>query len=364
MSHLDNGILDSFEKVTGAGKNLSKSKLFVVETANESIRKAKKLDNPKRMVGNFWKEGELFVLFAFTGTGKTVFSYAIAKALSEGKDVLPILPNECSAKKVLYYDAELSLKQFENRFSEDYKNHVKFSDNLYRMYIDRHAVLSEGQSIADSIIPEIENCIKSNKINVVIIDNLSTLKSGIEQSTEAKPLMDLLVGIKHKYNVSLMIVGHTPKQHHYKEMILADLQGSAHLSIQLDTCVAMGNSAIDQETKYFKEVKMRDGKYLFGSDNVITVELVKNGMLSLIYKATEDEQNHLKNIDIAQVTEDIINLSNNGMSIRDIENYVPFKKSKIAQIIKENEAADSVSTVESKDNKDTADKQLKINSYD
>tara|TARA_B110000971_G_C20017250_1_gene504554 strand:- start:1472 stop:2590 length:1119 start_codon:yes stop_codon:yes gene_type:complete len=369
MKHQDNGILESFNKVVGTSKNLSKTKLFVIETANESINKAKLLPNPKPLVGNFWKEGELFILFAFTGTGKTVFAFQIAMAISEGKNILSdndgnvILENQCKAKKVLYYDAELSLKQFENRYSNEYKNHIDFSENLYRMYINREAVLTDGQSIGDLIIPEIENAIKSHNIEVVIIDNLSTLKEGIEVSKEAKPLMDQLVNIKHKHKVSLMIVGHTPKQHHYKEMVLADLQGSSHLSIQLDTCVAMGNSANDNTTKYLKEVKMRDGKYMFSGDNVISVEIEKSVMVKLKYLKQEDEQNHLRKIDADEVDQKVINCHNDGMKPSEIEQHVPYKKSKIYNVIKDYEAVEIMekSSIHGNDgNNGSHGKQLKI----
>jgi len=334
MSSLNTEIHQSFNKVVKPAESLSKSGLFSVESANESIIKAKGLPNPKPMIGNFWKEGELFILFAFTGTGKTVFAMQIAKAISEGKSVFKELPNECEPKKVLYYDAELSLKQFESRYSDNYRNHTEFSENLIRMYVNRDAILSEGQSIAETIIPDIENEIKSRGISVVIIDNLSTLREGLEASKEAKPLMDQLVNLKHKEKVSLMVVGHTPKQHHYKEMVLADLQGSAHLSIQLDTCVAMGSSAQDNQTKYLKEVKMRDGAYLYGADNVITVEIQKNGFLQLVFKTTEDENNHLKKPNADEIAKQIVELNEEGHSSREIENHVPYKKTKINEVIK------------------------------
>ena len=63
---------------------LDKTGKYIYETANNRIQRAKLIANPKQMVGSFWKEGEIMVLFAYTGTGKTAFAMQIARAISEG----------------------------------------------------------------------------------------------------------------------------------------------------------------------------------------------------------------------------------------------------------------------------------------
>ena len=202
---------------------LDKTGKYIYETANNRIQRAKLIANPKQMVGSFWKEGEIMVLFAYTGTGKTAFAMQIARAISEGKSVFKndegniILLNECNPKKVLYYDAELSDKQFQNRSSTNYENEYKYSDLFFMMQVNRFYNLKNDETFSESIIDSIEDKIINDKIEVVIIDNLHCLQEALENSKDAKPLMDKLVNLKHKHRISLMIIGHTPKQHLFQE---------------------------------------------------------------------------------------------------------------------------------------------------
>lgn len=323
--------------------SLSAGKMFIVETANSRIERAKLISNPKELVGNLWKEGELLVLFAYTGSGKTIFALQIAKALSEGKSIFHDNINDCSLhneagkKKVLYFDAELSDKQFENRFSDDYKKHTEFDDNFFMMQINRKYILNEKECFSEGIIPEIESRVLKENFNVIIIDNLHCLKTGLEASKEAKPLMDSLTSLKHKHNVSIMIVGHTPKQHQFKEMNLSDLQGSSALSIQLDSCVAIGNSVLGDDIKYMVEVKRRDGKYIHNRNNVITCKIEKsNSFLKFVYQSLDQENSHLKNLNEEskeEIMDEIRQMKKEKKSLREMENYVPYGKSTIARMI-------------------------------
>jgi|TARA_B110000977_G_C11057555_1_gene484698 RecA-family ATPase len=347
---------------------LDKTGKYIYETANNRIQRAKLIANPKQMVGSFWKEGEIMVLFAYTGTGKTAFAMQIARAISEGKSVFKddegniILLNECNPKKVLYYDAELSDKQFQNRSSTNYENEYKYSDLFFMMQVNRFYNLKDEETFSESIIDSIEDKIINDKIEVVIIDNLHCLQEALENSKDAKPLMDKLVNLKHKHRISLMIIGHTPKQHLFQEMGLKDLQGSSAISVQLDTCIAIGNSVINEQTKYLKEVKIRDGEYHFGRDNVITVELYNNdkNLFEMKFICFDKEASHLKDMDSEELVETVLELSKEGKSYRDIQNETGVSKSKVGNIIKENQGMDTLSKNNSVDTKDSMDTQTQL----
>ena len=356
---------DDFFKEKSPSDKTSK---YIFETANNRILRAKLQPNPKQMVGSFWKEGEIMVLFAYTGTGKTAFAMQIARAISEGESIFKdnegnvILVNECNPKKVLYYDAELSDKQFQNRSSNDYENEYKYSDLFFVMQVNRNYNLKDDETFSESIIDSIEDKVINEKIEVVIIDNLHCLQEALENSKDAKPLMDKLVNLKHKYKISLMIVGHTPKQHLFQEMGLKDLQGSSAISVQLDTCIAIGNSIKNEQTKYLKEVKIRDGEYHFGRDNVITVELYSNdnNLLEMKFICFDKEASHLKGMDSEELIETVLELSESGDSYRTIENKTGISKSKVGNIIKKNEVIDTLSKKNILDTKDSLDTQTQL----
>ena len=230
------------------------------------------------------------------------------------------------------------------------------------MQVNRFYALKDDETFSESIIDSIEDKIINDKIEVVIIDNLHCLQEALENSKDAKPLMDKLVNLKHKHKISLMIIGHTPKQHLFQEMGLKDLQGSSAISVQLDTCIAIGNSVINEQTKYLKEVKIRDGEYHFGRDNVITVELYNNdnNLFEMKFICFDKEASHLKDMDSEELIETVLELSKNGDSYRTIEDKTGVSKSKVGNIIKKNEGKDTLSTKNSVDTKDKLDTQTQL----
>jgi hypothetical protein len=74
-------------------------------------------------------------LFADTNVGKSILAVQIADNVARG-EAYGLLCCETKAQKVIYFDFELSDKQFEGRYSEknnDYfTNHYQFSENFYR----------------------------------------------------------------------------------------------------------------------------------------------------------------------------------------------------------------------------------------
>ena len=112
-----------------------KTHLFKVMRANEWIEISKNKPIPKMLFSEFWFEGELCIMFADTNVGKSILAVQIADSISKG---IPIqgFNLECVNQPVLYFDFELSEKQFENRYSIDYANHYAFDDNLVRVEID------------------------------------------------------------------------------------------------------------------------------------------------------------------------------------------------------------------------------------
>src|SRR6476620_6022909 len=89
-----------------------KNSLFNIKPVNDWIAASKKKPAPRYRFGEFWLEGELSILFADTGKGKSVLAVQIAESIARG---VPIKPLKLTSKpqKVLYLDFELSDKQFE-----------------------------------------------------------------------------------------------------------------------------------------------------------------------------------------------------------------------------------------------------------
>src|SRR5580765_3916158 len=95
---------------------------------NECINAVKHLAPPEMLFDEFWREGELALLFGASGTGKSVLAVQIADAIARGRPIDGFRMSE-KRQKVLYVDLDLSEMQFRVRYNNDGK-HYKFSENL------------------------------------------------------------------------------------------------------------------------------------------------------------------------------------------------------------------------------------------
>jgi RecA-family ATPase len=85
--------------------------LFTTQSANSWIEQAKSRPIPKMLFSEFWYEREVCILFSDTNLGKSILAVQIANSISKG---IPIngFKLEASKQSVLYFDFELTEKQF------------------------------------------------------------------------------------------------------------------------------------------------------------------------------------------------------------------------------------------------------------
>ncbi|MEY4042039.1 MAG: hypothetical protein RL233_1570, partial [Bacteroidota bacterium] len=76
---------------------------------------------------------------------------------------------------MIYGDFELSYKQFENRYSTDYSNHYRFSENLFRLEINPD--FSELIDFNEQLLLNLELLVEQTGSRVIIIDNLTFLRT-------------------------------------------------------------------------------------------------------------------------------------------------------------------------------------------
>ena len=276
-----------------AGNVSGKKSLFVVKTANQWIEEAKSRPIPNMLFSEFWHQGELCILFADTNVGKSILAVQIGNSIASG---VPVdgFKMEAGRQKVLYMDFELSDKQFEGRCSNRYKDHYRLDDNLFRVEIDADSEISADkwdQHIMESF--EIE--IVKHGPKVLIVDNITYLKTRTEKAVDALPLMKHLKALKAKHNLSILALAHTPKRDHSKPIGRNDLSGSKMLINFCDSAFAIGESQQESGVRYLKQIKARNTEVVYDSENVILCEVVKpSNFLMFRFMMQGDERSHLK----------------------------------------------------------------------
>jgi len=263
--------------------------IFSAMTANETIEAAKVQKNPKKLWKEFWIENEVCCLFADANVGKSILAVqigdAISKTLKEGETVL-------------YYDFELSKKQFELRYTdESNKGTFSFCDKFIRVELDSDKVKEYCEATKanfDEIIMDgIEANINKYNSKVIIVDNLSWLVNMKDTATTAGLLMKNLCTIKKKYGISILVLSHTPKRNLGTPLTQNSLSGSKKLTNFFDAMFAVGTSLKDPSLRYVKQIKVRTGEFKYGSDHVEICKIEKNGSFlgfTHVGYSTEEEQ--------------------------------------------------------------------------
>ena len=269
-------VLDHIEEMEEkAAKDEARQGLFLVKPASSWIDEAKERPIPMKLFGDLWYEGELCILYADTNLGKSILAVQIGNAISRGESISGF-PNQSSSQKVLYFDFELSDKQFEARYSDNYENHYCWDSKFLRAVINPDdPIVTSHQSFEEYLYASIEQSISTTNARVLIIDNITYLKNETEKAKDALPLMKKLKEIGRKYGLSILALAHTPKRDLSKPITRNDLQGSKMLINFCDSAFAIGESHQDVRIRYLKQIKARNTEIIYDAENVCICQIAK-----------------------------------------------------------------------------------------
>ena len=155
--------------------------------------------------------------------------------------------------------------------------------------------MEKYNSFEDYLCDSLEMIIIHRSAKVLIIDNISYLKNGTEKASEATTLMIFLNELKKKYEISILVLAHTPKRDYSKPLSKNDLSGSKSLMNFCDSSFAIGQSFNLTGVRYLKQIKQRVVEEKYGIENVITCSIIKDiNFLKFRFDDYDNELNHLK----------------------------------------------------------------------
>lgn len=326
----------SREHIVPCTPPVNNSDFLVSKSANAWITESMLTPRPRMLFGGLWHENELCILFADTNTGKSILAVQICDSITKGIPLLN-LPLEVEAQTVLYLDFELSAKQFELRYSEPNTPPYRFSELFYRAEINPNADIPDGVSIQEQTFQDIETLIISTGTKIVVVDNLTYLSDQTEKAGEASPLMKELRFLKNKYELSILVVAHTPKRDPHKPLSRNDLVGSRMVMNFADSSFAIGEAAFDKNLRYIKQIKQRNTECLFDEDNVLVVQLERvNALLGftflrfcaeyeLLQQQTPDQKETLKS--------SIVELQRSGLTQKQIAEKLGITQGQVSKLI-------------------------------
>jgi RecA-family ATPase len=151
---------------------------FIIKAAGTWLQAADQTQQAGMLFDRFWFEEELCILFADTNAGKSILAMQIGDSISRGE---PIAGFEIRAAPatVLYFDFELTDKQFRARYYEDGYGEYKFNPRFLRAIFNPSSNRDRKFSTFQEYISnELENAIINTKAKVLIIDNITCLRYG------------------------------------------------------------------------------------------------------------------------------------------------------------------------------------------
>lgn len=327
-------IQGEIEKAEHAPKKVG---LLSVKSANDWINDSLALPDPKTYWHGLITQGENTVIFASSGVGKSILAVQIGEEIAQ----------EEPGTKVCHLDLELSIKQFQGRSTGDGQIHV-FPSNFIRAEIDPEFIV--GADLESEILESIEVAAQQGT-EFFIVDNLTFICNDAEKGVTAGEFMMKLIRLKKRYNLTTIVIAHTPKRRGYDPITQNDLAGSAKLINFFDAGIALARSARDSNLRYLKQVKVRSSECRYDFDNVMVLDLQRvDGILRFVIQGFEKEEAHLKHgnpaDDVDEVLE-VLRLVKAGKTYREAAAELGISLGKVQRLLKKAEERNI--TLESED---------------
>ena len=158
---------DPLKAITGVldeAENTTKSGMFLVKTANQTVEDARKRPDPLSLWYGIWYESEVCCLFADSNLGKSILAVQMADEIAR-------------THRVLYIDCELSDKQFQLRYtSEDGLTTHIFPPGFLRAEIDPMFIMPRNAE--ELMLQHIEQTAEQMNCDTVMVDNIRHAQTG------------------------------------------------------------------------------------------------------------------------------------------------------------------------------------------
>lgn len=296
---------------------------FVLQSANDALEEGKNQPEPRNLWKQIWFENEILCLFSDSNLGKSILAVQIAQDVAY-------------TEKVLYFDFELSVKQFQRRYTDDQGNLHRFPDNLVR--VRKQMKNRTWERFDNNVIMAIEQALLKSGVKIAIIDNITFISDKLEDGDAAMNLMRRFIFLKEKYNFSFLIVAHTPKHFPYSPITENDLSGSKKLYNSFDSVMAIGRSILGRGKRYLKTLKQRSDEVCYDEHSVLCCHIAKKGaFLYFEFDGVSPEREHLSkpSRNNQQYVDDVMKLYSEGHSTREIGELLNSNKSTVNRVINE-----------------------------
>ena len=237
--------------------------------ANDCFMDAKHAGPPRQLFDEFWREGELALLFGAAGTGKSVLAMQIADRIARGRGIDGF---EMTAKRqrVLYVDLRLSDRHFNLRYRAETPKKgtytpYKFADELYRVRPPEDADLCKW----------LRKMVNENHFRAIVIDDLSAVLGTCGGIRETLELMRKLRRLRDELDLSILVLAGCREPRRSELVSETDLQHSRVLCDTADSVFAIGIHPRKNDLRYLVQTRSAGSAIVWTDRNAPVASLSK-----------------------------------------------------------------------------------------
>ncbi len=240
--------------------SLSENKA-VMRRANDYLVDPKRFRAPELLFDVFWREGEVAFFFGPPSSGKTIFAVQLGDALARGGGLYGFR-HPRGRRRVLYVDLRHTDEQFQMRCVNRAVRH-KFPKNLFR----------ERPPTGGDLFEWLRVCVTANKVQVVIIDDLSAVKNTHDGTRETLRLVRRLRELRDEMGISILVIADAVAPPTGSAVSEADLGRSRVLCTVADSVFAIGRGLKRTDDHYFVQTRLRTGPIFWTLQNAPVAQL-------------------------------------------------------------------------------------------
>jgi len=240
-----------------------------IRKANDYAKELKDAKPPEMLFDEFWREGELGLLFGPSGAGKSILGVQVADALARGRAIDGFrMPDR--GRRVLYVDMEMSDMQFVRRNSviaagsKSLKTHT-FSERFCR----------ESPPDVGKLAEWLKAAVKGNKCRVVVIDSLAAVRNTQDGVRETLKLMRDLRRLKDELDISILVLTDCLDARRSKTLTEADLGRNRVICSAADSVFALCRHRTHFDSRYIVQTRSRNAPLSWTEQNAPLCSIVK-----------------------------------------------------------------------------------------
>ncbi|KAB2916250.1 MAG: AAA family ATPase [Bacteroidetes bacterium] len=228
--------------------------------------KGERVEPVCRLWGDFWRRGELALLFGEQGVGKSALAVQIADAISRGVDGGG-MPMECGAQKVVFCDVEHDVKVFERRCGG-----IVFDPNFIRVGIN--PLYGNSSYLGAAYFEALENTLKDSGARVLVIDSVTAIKNmACYDPKQELYFASRLRILQRKLDLSVLVVTDTQGIGHRGRLLYRHMAGVRYWAGFADSAFGMGFCGDGAGRRYLIQFKSTEG-IVYWASNVLCCDVV------------------------------------------------------------------------------------------